>query len=67
MWMHFQITFLRRNEGVMDSIVPALQAGTVHTVVDWNYTVTPQQNLNGRSFAYQRGHLLGGSSSVSAY
>ncbi|EKM75995.1 hypothetical protein AGABI1DRAFT_63835 [Agaricus bisporus var. burnettii JB137-S8] len=52
------------NEGVMDSIVPALQAGTVRSRVDWNFTVTPQQGLNGRSFPYQRGHVLGGSSSV---
>lgn len=30
----------------------------------WNYTVTPQSNLNGRTFPYQRGKVLGGTSSV---
>ncbi|KAF7357745.1 Aryl-alcohol oxidase [Mycena venus] len=31
---------------------------------DWNYTTTPQRGLNGRSIAYNRGFVLGGSSSV---
>ncbi|KAI0062569.1 aryl-alcohol oxidase-like protein [Artomyces pyxidatus] len=30
----------------------------------WNYTTTPQIGLNGRTLAYQRGRVLGGSSSV---
>ncbi|KAJ3564743.1 hypothetical protein NP233_g8093 [Leucocoprinus birnbaumii] len=54
------------NEGVMDSIVPGLEAGTARSRVDWNFTVTPQKGLNERSFNYQRGHMLGGSSSVNA-
>ncbi|KXN84481.1 Choline dehydrogenase, mitochondrial [Leucoagaricus sp. SymC.cos] len=54
------------NEGVIDSIVPGLQAGTAHSQVDWNFTTTPQKGLNGRSITYQRGHVLGGSSSVNA-
>lgn len=34
------------------------------TPYDWNYTVTAQAGLNGRTFAYPRGHMLGGSSSI---
>ena len=33
----------------------------------WNYTVSPQTALNNRTFAYPRGKVLGGSSSVSEY
>jgi len=32
---------------------------------DWNYTTTPQPGLNGRSLAYARGRILGGSSTIS--
>ena len=32
---------------------------------DWNYTTTSQPGLNGRSFPYGRGKVLGGSSSIS--
>lgn len=35
------------------------------TQYDWNYTVTPQTGLNGRTFAFPRGRMLGGCSSVS--
>ncbi|TFK34074.1 hypothetical protein BDQ12DRAFT_715549 [Crucibulum laeve] len=31
---------------------------------DWNYAISPQPGLSGRSFPYPRGKLLGGSSSV---
>ena len=31
---------------------------------DWNYTIFPQPGLNGRSFPYPRGKILGGSSSI---
>ncbi|KAJ6559888.1 hypothetical protein B0H19DRAFT_1069608 [Mycena capillaripes] len=37
---------------------------TPNTPQDWNYTTTPQLGLNGRSIAYNRGFVLGGSSSV---
>lgn len=30
----------------------------------WNYTSAPQTELNGRTFPYQRGKVLGGSSSI---
>lgn len=51
----------------MDSIVPGLEFGTARSPFDWNFTTTPQAGLNGRSFNYQRGHMLGGSSSVSEW
>lgn len=35
------------------------------TPLDWNYTIVPQAGMNGRTFAYPRGKLLGGSSSAS--
>jgi len=38
---------------------------SLDTPYDWNYTVVPQKGLNGRTFPYPRGRLLGGSSSVS--
>ncbi|KAF9257052.1 aryl-alcohol-oxidase from pleurotus Eryingii [Marasmius fiardii PR-910] len=34
------------------------------TLYDWNYTTVPQAQLNGRSVDYNRGHVLGGSSSI---
>ncbi|KAF9444132.1 GMC oxidoreductase [Macrolepiota fuliginosa MF-IS2] len=52
------------NEGVEDSIIPGLGPKTLSTRYDWNFTTVPQQGLNGRSIPYQRGHLLGGTSSV---
>ncbi|KAI0061203.1 aryl-alcohol-oxidase from pleurotus Eryingii [Artomyces pyxidatus] len=35
-----------------------------NTIVDWNYTTVSQPGLNGRSIAYPRGKVLGGSTSV---
>ena len=32
---------------------------------DWNYTITPQPGFKGRSVAYARGKVLGGSSTTS--
>lgn len=34
------------------------------TSLNWNYTTTPQEGLNGREIPYPRGRLLGGSSSI---
>ncbi|KAF7362800.1 Choline dehydrogenase, mitochondrial [Mycena venus] len=50
---------------VLDIIVPffCVQA-TPNTAQDWNYTTTPQVGLNNRSIPYNRGFVLGGSSSV---
>ncbi|KAJ3564744.1 hypothetical protein NP233_g8092 [Leucocoprinus birnbaumii] len=52
------------NQNVTDSIVPGLQMGLASTRYDWNYTTVPLAGLNNRSVTYQRGHILGGSSSV---
>lgn len=52
------------NVNVTSSIVPGLQLGLGDTRYDWNYTSTPQLGLNNRSVPIQRGHILGGSSSV---
>lgn len=55
-----------RNANVLDVIVPFLgPQATPDTPQDWNYTTTPQAGLGGRSIAYPRGFILGGSSSVS--
>ncbi|KAF7341726.1 GMC oxidoreductase [Mycena sanguinolenta] len=53
------------NAGVLDIIVPFYAPrATPNTAQDWNYTTTAQTGLNGRSVAYNRGFVLGGSSSV---
>ncbi|KAF8071934.1 pyranose dehydrogenase [Lyophyllum atratum] len=54
------------NEGVLDSIVPFFVGSLGGSAYDWNFTTTPQSGLNGRSVAYPRGHILGGSSSINA-
>ncbi|KAG6810624.1 hypothetical protein H0H92_011093, partial [Tricholoma furcatifolium] len=51
--------------GVLDSQVPIFfPLVTPSTPYDWNYSTVPQAGLNGRSVVYNRGHILGGSSSV---
>ncbi|KAF4610054.1 hypothetical protein D9613_010669 [Agrocybe pediades] len=53
------------DQGIVAAEAPFLGPTlTPNTPFDWNYTVTPQASLNGRSFPYPRGHILGGSSSV---
>ncbi|RDB16510.1 Pyranose dehydrogenase [Hypsizygus marmoreus] len=53
------------NADVLNSMVPFFCPRlTPNTAFDWNYTTTPQDNLNGRVLAYPRGHILGGSSSI---
>jgi choline dehydrogenase-like flavoprotein len=55
-----------RNANVLDIIVPLFgPRATPDTPQDWNYTTTPQAGFGGRSIAYPRGFVLGGSSSVS--
>ncbi|KAI0799851.1 aryl-alcohol oxidase-like protein [Irpex lacteus] len=34
------------------------------TKFDWNFTTTPQPGFNGRSIAFERGHVLGGSTAI---
>ncbi|KAF8154533.1 aryl-alcohol oxidase [Crassisporium funariophilum] len=43
------------------TLTPSMQSCTPF---DWNYTVVAQTGLNGRTFPYPRGRLLGGSSSA---
>ncbi|KAF9446419.1 GMC oxidoreductase [Macrolepiota fuliginosa MF-IS2] len=52
------------NEGVIESMCPGLQPKLALTRYDWNFTTVPIPGYNNRSIGYQRGHLLGGSSSV---
>ncbi|KAJ6600958.1 aryl-alcohol oxidase-like protein [Mycena vulgaris] len=43
---------------------PFLSGQGVGTIFDWNYTTTNQAGLNGRAFAFPRGFVMGGSSSI---
>ncbi|EAU88011.2 aryl-alcohol oxidase [Coprinopsis cinerea okayama7 len=57
------------DEGVLAAQVPflgpTLTPGTFRrTPFDWNYTVAPQEGLDGRTFPFPRGKMLGGCSSV---
>ncbi|KAJ7790180.1 alcohol oxidase [Mycena olivaceomarginata] len=53
------------NADVLDITVPFYcPRATPNTAQDWNYTTTPQKNMNGRVIPYIRGFGLGGSSSV---
>ncbi|KXN84482.1 L-sorbose 1-dehydrogenase [Leucoagaricus sp. SymC.cos] len=52
------------NKNATDSIIPGLQSHLANTRYDWNYTTVAQTGLNNRSVPMQRGHILGGSSSV---
>lgn len=56
-----------RDENVVGAEAPLLAPGLVpNSIFDWNYTTTAQAGYNGRSIAYPRGRMLGGSSSVRA-
>lgn len=53
------------NVGILDLEIPFFCARlTPSTPWDWNYTTTPQTALGGRTVPFQRGYVLGGSSSV---
>ncbi|RDB17146.1 Pyranose dehydrogenase 3 [Hypsizygus marmoreus] len=53
------------HEGIEDLEIPFYCPRlTPYTEWDWNYTTTPQAALNDRTFPFQRGYVLGGSSSV---
>ncbi|KAI0049156.1 GMC oxidoreductase [Auriscalpium vulgare] len=64
------VSVLLVEAGGNDAGLPALQIPfTASTVLSnasliWNYTTSPQKALNGRVIAYQRGRVLGGSSSI---
>ncbi|KAF9691236.1 hypothetical protein EKO04_010847 [Ascochyta lentis] len=47
-----------------DAEVLFLASRLQHTGADWNYTTTPQEGYNNRSISFERGHVLGGSSTV---
>ncbi|KAK0437902.1 aryl alcohol oxidase, partial [Desarmillaria tabescens] len=50
---------------VLISQIPFLcPQATPNTVLDWNFTTTPQPGFNGRAIPYPRGFGLGGSSAV---
>ncbi|KXN84307.1 Glucose dehydrogenase [FAD, quinone] [Leucoagaricus sp. SymC.cos] len=53
------------NEDVFETRVPGfwVKFFAGGTRVDWNYTIAPQEGLNGRSMEYSRGRMLGGCSS----
>jgi choline dehydrogenase-like flavoprotein len=44
---------------------PVPNAELNYSAADWNYTITPQPGLGGRSLIYPRGKILGGSSTFS--
>ncbi|KAF4603209.1 hypothetical protein EYR38_003619 [Pleurotus pulmonarius] len=50
---------------VLESQVPFLWPRLIGSTHDWNYTSAPQATLGDRSVALPRGHILGGSSSIS--
>lgn len=51
----------------MNSIVPGFAFNLGNSAFDWNFTTVPQNGVNGRTIMFERGHGLGGSSSVSSY
>ncbi|KAF5318100.1 hypothetical protein D9619_012067 [Psilocybe cf. subviscida] len=64
------VSVLVLEAGVSDDGVVPVQAPflgptvTPNTPWDWNYTIVPQVGMDGRTFSYPRGKLLGGSSSA---
>jgi choline dehydrogenase-like flavoprotein len=52
------------NENVTNAIIPNFCPLLLGSSADWNFTTTSQVGLAGRSIAYPRGHILGGSSSI---
>ncbi|KAJ8695629.1 hypothetical protein PTI98_008210 [Pleurotus ostreatus] len=51
------------NEDVLELQVPFLMP-QIPIKYTWNFTTIPQVGLEGRSVIYNRGHILGGSSSI---
>ncbi|KAJ7173927.1 aryl-alcohol oxidase-like protein [Mycena crocata] len=43
---------------------PLLAGAGVGTDLDWNFTTSPQTGLNGRTIAFPRGRVMGGSSAI---
>ncbi|KAG6908850.1 hypothetical protein DXG01_003016 [Tephrocybe rancida] len=53
------------NLHVLNSIVPFFATQLEDTEYDWNFTTIAQDSLGGRVLDFPRGHILGGSSSIS--
>ncbi|KAJ7471284.1 hypothetical protein B0H11DRAFT_1919842 [Mycena galericulata] len=53
-WRQASPSFLHRNEGVLDSMIPFFVDLLGPNIYDWNYTTTPQVGLNGRVLDYLR-------------
>ncbi|CCM06052.1 uncharacterized protein FIBRA_08299 [Fibroporia radiculosa] len=54
-----------KNEDFVDDKIPFLCSTlSPDTALTWNYTTTPQIGLNNRTIPYQRGRVLGGSSTI---
>jgi len=69
-WLNFEWGYTQpsfSNVGVMDLMVPGFVFNLANSAFDWNFTTTPQKGLNGRIVTFERGHVLGGSSSVSTF
>ncbi|KAJ7749423.1 aryl-alcohol oxidase-like protein [Mycena metata] len=45
---------------------PLLAGRGIGTILDWNYTTTPQSGLNGRTLDFPRGFVAGGSSCINS-
>ncbi|KZV68638.1 GMC oxidoreductase [Peniophora sp. CONT] len=53
------------DQGILGLEVPAIAPSNLaNESLIWDYTTVEQSGLNNRSLAYQRGHVLGGSSSI---
>ncbi|KAL0567410.1 hypothetical protein V5O48_014587 [Marasmius crinis-equi] len=52
------------NANIQSIIVPFLGPAAFNTVVDWNFTSSPQVGMFNRTIPLSRGHVLGGSSSI---
>ncbi|KAF8139403.1 aryl-alcohol oxidase [Mycena galopus ATCC 62051] len=53
------------NAGVLDTIIPML-CFSLGSEYSWNYTTTPQSEMNGAVLGYSVCYILGGSSSTNA-
>ncbi|KAF8994720.1 aryl-alcohol oxidase [Cyathus striatus] len=54
------------NEGALNIEMPGGFGSLSNSAYDWNFTTVPQAGLNGRTFPYARGHVLGGTSAINA-
>ncbi|KAG6907390.1 hypothetical protein DXG01_009081 [Tephrocybe rancida] len=52
------------NQHVLNSTVPFFATSLGGTEYDWNFTTVAQDSLGGRVINFPRGHILGGSSSI---